>query len=75
MTFLEFGGGFSDQIANLQLSCHGQRGTHVHVMYAGFSKLEYARLVLVNAEQKWDYTFEGVSLRELILNVNLLRVL
>lgn len=44
-------------------------------MYAGFSNLEYARLVLVNAEQKWEYQFKGVSLRKLILNVNLLRVL
>lgn len=68
--------GDSDLIANLQWSLwHGQKGTKVHAMHAGFSNLEYARLVLVNAEQKRDYQLKGVSLRKLILNVNLLQVL
>lgn len=64
--------GYSDLIANLQQSLHcGQRRIKVHAMHAGFSNLEYARLVLVNAEQKWDFQLNGVSLGKLIPNVNL----
>lgn len=56
--------GGSDLIANLQLSWREQRGTRVHATYAGFSNLEYARLVLVNAEQKWEYQLKRCIFKE-----------